>query len=299
MLGKGDVGHVYLVREVLSAEERLTMEPRHFALKVISKADIIKRKKTQRILLERDILAQTDHPFICTLHRAAQTEQRLYFLLQYNAGGEFFLWLKRQKNKRLPEAHARFYAAEILLGLEYLHFMGFIYRDLKPENVLMHASGHVMLADFDLAKKMIMSANTKLAWYGVETSAGGCCPCGNSTARQRPKFHVESQKVNTEHRFQSFVGTVEYIAPEILETSCKDREGYSGSVDWWTFGILLFEMVFGKTPFKGKSQKETFDNIFQGLEKGGEIDIPEDRNVSGVCGLCGVSGVSGWGMGGG
>ncbi|KAL0490064.1 hypothetical protein AKO1_009382, partial [Acrasis kona] len=124
LLGRGDVGKVYLVR--LKGTEKL------FAMKVLKKEEMIKRNKVKRVLTEREILATTDHPFIVTLYCSFQGQDKLYFIMEYCAGGEFFRMLQRQPNKCLPEASVKFYGAEVLLALEYLHMMGFIYRDLKP-----------------------------------------------------------------------------------------------------------------------------------------------------------------------
>ena len=126
LLGKGDVGKVYLVRE--KKTERL------FAMKVLSKREMIKRNKIKRALAEQEILATSNHPFIVTLYHSFQSDSHLYFCMEYCMGGEFFRALQTRPNKCLPEEDARFYAAEVIAALEYLHLMGFIYRDLKPES---------------------------------------------------------------------------------------------------------------------------------------------------------------------
>lgn len=233
MIGKGDVGKVYLAR--LKGTKKL------FALKVLDKEEMINRNKVKRVLTEREILATTDHPFIVTLYCSFQTHDKLYFVMEYCAGGEFFKMLQKQPQKCLPEAAVRFYAAEVLLALEYLHCMGFIYRDLKPENILLHESGHVRLTDFDLSKQAVIQVTPKL----VKPSLFG---------------NEKDSKLDTKQvqQFNSFVGTEEYIAPEVITGL-----GHTSSVDWWTFGILLHEMLFGTTPFKGNSQKDTFSNILQ------------------------------------
>jgi protein-serine/threonine kinase len=132
---------------------------------------MIERKKIKRALTEQEILATANHPFIVTLYHSFQSEGYLYFCMEYCMGGEFFRALQSRPGKCLPEDAARFYAAEVTAALEYLHLMGFIYRDLKPESascpssqidmgrllarsdILLHHSGHIMLSDFDLAKQ--------------------------------------------------------------------------------------------------------------------------------------------------
>ena len=137
---------------------------------VLSKQEMIERKKIKRALTEQEILSSANHPFIVTLYHSFQSDQYLYFCMEYCMGGEFFRALQSRPGKCLPEDAARFYAAEVTAALEYLHLMGFIYRDLKPESehaqrmhvihgltesidILLHHSGHIMLSEFDLAKQ--------------------------------------------------------------------------------------------------------------------------------------------------
>lgn len=147
MLGRGDVGKVYLVREkktgklyamkgnVSTAPLLLVLRISHVSWDtVLSKAEMIERKKIKRALTEQEILATANHPFIVTLYHSFQSEQYLYFCMEYCMGGEFFRALQSRPGKCLPEEAARFYAAEVTAALEYLHLMGFIYRDLKPES---------------------------------------------------------------------------------------------------------------------------------------------------------------------
>ena len=117
---------MYLVRE--KKTERL------YAMKVLSKREMIKRNKIKRALAEQEILATSNHPFIVTLYHSFQSDSHLYFCMEYCMGGEFFRALQTRPNKCLAEEDARFYAAEVIAALEYLHLMGFIYRDLKPES---------------------------------------------------------------------------------------------------------------------------------------------------------------------
>lgn len=145
VIGRGSFGKVVLV---------LHKETKHlFAMKILSKDNIVKRKQVEHTRTERRVLGCTRHPFIVGLHYAFQTTQRLYFVLDYCPGGELFYHLSRMK--KLPEHMACFYAAEITLALEHLHGRGVVYRDLKPENILLTIDGHIKLADFGLAKEGI------------------------------------------------------------------------------------------------------------------------------------------------
>ncbi|KAI0317001.1 kinase-like domain-containing protein [Amylostereum chailletii] len=233
LLGRGDVGKVFLVREKKSGKL--------FAMKVLSKHEMIERKKIKRALTEQEILATANHPFIVTLYHSFQSEEYLYFCMEYCMGGEFFRALQSRPGKCLSEDAARFYAAEVVAALEYLHLMGFIYRDLKPENILLHDSGHIMLSDFDLAKQS-----------GV--SGGGLATIHKSELNGLPL--VDTKSCTGDFRTNSFVGTEEYIAPEVIRNS-----GHTSAVDWWTLGILIYEMIYATTPFKGPERNNTFNNI--------------------------------------
>ncbi|KAI0049567.1 Pkinase-domain-containing protein [Auriscalpium vulgare] len=234
LLGRGDVGKVFLVREKKSGKL--------FAMKVLSKKEMIERKKIKRALTEQEILATANHPFIVTLHHSFQSDEYLYHCMEYCMGGEFFRALQSRPGKCLPEDAARFYAAEVVAALEYLHLMGFIYRDLKPENILLHHTGHIMLSDFDLAKQSGVSGGRPAT---IRQSVNGT-PI------------VDTKSCTANFRTNSFVGTEEYIAPEVIANS-----GHTSSVDWWTLGILIYEMIYATTPFKGKQRDETFGNILQ------------------------------------
>lgn len=160
---------------------------------MLSKKEMIERKKIKRALTEQEILATANHPFIVTLYHSFQSEGYLYFCMEYCMGGEFFRALQTLPDRCLPEDGSRFYAAEVVAALEYLHLMGFIYRDLKPESkcndhccstplfhtvfhldILLHQSGHIMLSDFDLAKQsndpnimptMVHSEHNGVSWF--------------------------------------------------------------------------------------------------------------------------------------
>ncbi|KAL4919778.1 kinase-like domain-containing protein [Aspergillus aurantiobrunneus] len=255
LIGKGDVGKVYLVREKKST--------RLYAMKVLSKKEMIKRNKIKRALAEQEILATSNHPFIVTLYHSFQSEDYLYLCMEYCSGGEFFRALQTRPGKCISEDAARFYAAEVTAALEYLHLMGFIYRDLKPENILLHQSGHIMLSDFDLSK---------------QSGPGGAptmipARSGNSTTAFPT---IDTKSCIADFRTNSFVGTEEYIAPEVIK-GC----GHTSAVDWWTLGILIYEMLYGTTPFKGKNRNATFGNILRD-----EVPFPEQGGAQQTSNMC-------------
>eukprot|EP00535_Pseudo-nitzschia_heimii_P007320 CAMPEP_0197178902 /NCGR_PEP_ID=MMETSP1423-20130617/4025_1 /TAXON_ID=476441 /ORGANISM="Pseudo-nitzschia heimii, Strain UNC1101" /LENGTH=784 /DNA_ID=CAMNT_0042628721 /DNA_START=383 /DNA_END=2734 /DNA_ORIENTATION=+ len=160
VLGKGSFGKVVLVQKRVGRERGSL-----FAMKILKKSHLVRRRQIERTRTERKVLSAVNHPFIMKLHYAFQTPDKLYLVLDYCPGGELFFHLSRFR--RFPERVARFYAAELLLALGHLHKRGIIYRDLKPENVLLDADGHVKLGDFGLAK-----AGIRHAYEGATSMCG-------------------------------------------------------------------------------------------------------------------------------
>ncbi|KAK6926864.1 Protein kinase domain [Dillenia turbinata] len=234
-LGSGDTGSVHLVELCGTGE--------YFAMKAMDKNVMLNRNKVHRACAEREILDMLDHPFLPALYASFQTKTHICLITDYCPGGELFLLLDMQPTKVLKEDAVRFYAAEVVVALEYLHCQGIIYRDLKPENVLLQSSGHVSLTDFDLS--CLTSTKPQLLIPTTNEKKK------QSKTQQMPIFVAEPMRASN-----SFVGTEEYIAPEIITGA-----GHTSAVDWWAFGILLYEMLYGYTPFRGKTRQKTFSNI--------------------------------------
>ncbi|KAL5204860.1 hypothetical protein ABZP36_009731 [Zizania latifolia] len=248
-LGSGDTGSVHLV-ELLNSGE-------YFAMKAMDKNTMLNRNKVHRATAERQILDLLDHPFLPTLYASFETKTHICLITDYCPGGELFMLLDRQPFKVLHEDAVRFYAAEVVVALEYLHCQGIIYRDLKPENILLHRDGHISLTDFDLS---CLTSCRPQVFLPVETDEKK-----RRKSRSYPIFFAEPMRASN-----SFVGTEEYIAPEIITGA-----GHTSAVDWWALGILLYEMLYGYTPFRGKTRQRTFANI---LHK--DIRFPASISVS-------------------
>ncbi|KAJ6230059.1 non-specific serine/threonine protein kinase [Anaeramoeba flamelloides] len=208
IIGKGSDGKVTLVKELNSGQL--------YAMKIIKKSSVADNEQISQTMSERNVLMRVKHPFLIGLRYSFQTEEKLYMVLDYAPGGELFYHLK--KSKRFPETLACLYVSEIILGLEHLHRMDVIYRDLKLENLLLDQEGHIKITDFGLVKTDL---NKK---FGGKT--------------------------------KTICGTPEYVAPEILLD-----EGYEFSVDWWSLGILLYEMVCGIPPFFSEDKEELYSLI--------------------------------------
>lgn len=284
-LGCGDIGSVYL--------SELSGTRCYFAMKVMDKASLASRKKLTRAQTEREILQLLDHPFLPTLYTHFETDRFSCLVMEFCPGGDLHTLRQRQPGKHFSEYAARFYAAEVLLALEYLHMLGVVYRDLKPENVLVRDDGHIMLSDFDLSLRCAVSPTLiKTSSFDSDPSkrgtGGAFCvqpaciepssvciqpacfiprifPQKNSKKKtRRPRTEPglpastlpELVAEPTAARSMSFVGTHEYLAPEIIK-----GEGHGSAVDWWTFGIFLHELLYGKTPFKGSGNRATLFNV--------------------------------------
>nr|AML77143.1 putative LOV domain-containing protein [Tsuga heterophylla] len=235
-LGSGDTGSVHLV-ELCNTGEL-------FAMKAMDKAVMLNRNKVHRTCMERQIMGILDHPFLPTLYASFQTKTHVCLITDFAPGGELFMLVDRQPMKVLREDAVRFYAAEVVIALEYLHCQGVVYRDLKPENLLLQSDGHLLLTDFDLSYlascKPQLIKNTGLPGRKRKTKN-----------EPPPTFVAEPTMASN-----SFVGTEEYIAPEIITGT-----GHSSAVDWWALGILLYELLYGHTPFRGKNRQNTFAKI--------------------------------------
>ncbi|XP_078441965.1 serine/threonine-protein kinase D6PKL1-like [Wolffia australiana] len=286
-LGCGDIGSVYL--------SELSGTRCYFAMKVMDKASLASRKKLNRGQTEREILQLLDHPFLPTLYTHFETERFSCLVMEFCPGGDLHSLRQRQPGKYFSEPAARFYAAEVLLALEYLHMLGVVYRDLKPENVLVREDGHIMLSDFDLSLQCSVSPTLlKSAVATTEPGSGAGLCMDPSSACIRPScfmpWRAKTKRAKkttsssgggvavmpelvaepTGARSMSFVGTHEYLAPEIIK-----GEGHGSAVDWWTFGIFLHELLYGRTPFKGSGNRATLFNVI-----GQQLRFPDSPTTS-------------------
>lgn len=222
-----------------------------FALKVIDLNTLPSETEHSHILAEGRALATLDHPFLPTLYARIEASHYSCFLIDYCPGGDLHSLLRRRPHSRLPLAAARFYSAEILLALEYLHSLGFVYRDLKPENILLQSDGHVMLSDFDLS--FIAPVSPKVIRRRLNYQSR------HQKNRKRENYESEELEFVAEPDTaysKDCVGTHEYLSPEMVSGA-----GHGNAVDWWAFGVFLYELLYGRTPFKGPTKEATLKNI--------------------------------------
>ncbi|XP_019158739.1 PREDICTED: serine/threonine-protein kinase WAG1 [Ipomoea nil] len=246
LVGSGNLGRVFLCR-------LRDYEHSDFALKVIDR-DSLTAKKLSHVQTEAEILSMLDHPFLPTLYAHLEVSHYTCLLMDFCSNGDLHSLLRKQAGNRLSVDSVRFYAAEVLVALEYLHSLGIVYRDLKPENILIREDGHIMLSDFDLCFRADIFPQLETLTR-VPLGSGGR-KCGFLGERRREETVTEFVAEPTTAFSRSCVGTHEYLAPELISGN-----GHGNGVDWWAFGVLMYELLFGTTPFKGSSKESTLRNI--------------------------------------
>ncbi|KAK7263837.1 hypothetical protein RJT34_31434 [Clitoria ternatea] len=235
-ISRGAFGRVFLARKRATGDL--------FAIKVLKKADMIRKNAVQSILAERDILISVRNPFVVRFFYSFTCRENLYLVMEYLNGGDLYSLLRNLGC--LDEDMARVYIAELVLALEYLHSLNVIHRDLKPDNLLIGQDGHIKLTDFGLSKVGLINSTEDLSAPSFSTNGF----LGDNEAKPRNSSKRE------ERQKQSVVGTPDYLAPEILLGM-----GHGATADWWSVGVIFYELLVGIPPFNAEHPQEIFDNI--------------------------------------
>ncbi|XP_067946871.1 serine/threonine-protein kinase LATS1-like isoform X4 [Watersipora subatra] len=254
-LGIGAFGTVSLVRKKVLEKGDFEGE-QLYAMKTLRKVDVVRRNQVAHVKAERDMLAEAELEWVTKLFYSFQDKENLYFIMEYIPGGDLMALLI--KMGIFEEPLARFYIAELVLAIESVHKMGFIHRDIKPDNVLIDKDGHLKLTDFGLCTGFRWTHNSKYYQEGGHNRQDSMDPQDVSSdpchcPKELPKI-LEKRRRKEQQRClaHSLVGTPNYIAPEVLL-----RSGYTRSCDWWSVGVILYEMLVGQPPFFANTPKET------------------------------------------
>ncbi|XP_068661620.1 probable serine/threonine protein kinase IREH1 [Aristolochia californica] len=238
-ISRGAFGRVFL------AKKRTTGDL--FAIKVLKKADMIRKNAVESILAERDILISVQNPFVVRFFYSFTCQENLYLVMEYLNGGDLYSLLRSLGC--LDEEIARIYIAEVVLALEYLHSLRVVHRDLKPDNLLIAHDGHIKLTDFGLSKVGLINSTDDLSGPAVR----GTSLLGEEDPQPSASNHLHQRE---RRQKRSAVGTPDYLAPEILLGT-----GHGMTADWWSVGVILFELIVGIPPFNAEHPQQIFDNI--------------------------------------
>ena len=232
LIGRGGFADVWLVTNKKTQDIN--------ALKIIRKRDVILSDQVEAVRNERNILAIAKNPWIVKLFCSFQDEDHLYLVLEFVQGGDLMNALV--KCKFFPPSVARFFCGEIALALHSVHELGFVHSDLKPDNVLISLSGHIKLTDFGIASQY---GKGDKEFTDLLASAQGLMLDSSQPI-------LSTAGVKKHRQRNSIIGSIDYTAPEVLRGGQRTFKS-----DWWSFGIILYEMIYGFTPFASNSKNET------------------------------------------
>merc|ERR1711971_1304563 len=276
VIGKGAFGEVRLVQKVDTGHV--------FAMKILRKADMVEKEQVAHVRAERDILVEADHQWVVKMFYSFQDPANLYLVMEFLPGGDMMTLL--MKKDILTEEAAQFYIAETVLAIESIHQLGFIHRDIKPNNILLDARGHVKLSDFGLCTGLKKSHRTEFYRDLSQINPSDLSASQMEDFSSNPmdsKRKAETWRSKRRALAYSTVGTPDYIAPEVfLQT------GYDKSCDWWSLGVIMFEMLIGYPPFCSETPQETYNKIMnwrRTLEFPPEVPISENakRTIKKMC----------------
>ena len=257
IIGKGAFGEVRICRHIETGDV--------VAVKKMKKKEMLYKNQVTHVRSERDILVKAKNPWIVNLKYSFQDEENLYLVMEYLPGGDLMNLLI--KKDILSEDDSRFYTAEMILAIESVHNLNYIHRDLKPDNVLLGEDGHIKLTDFGLCKHAeIKATQRKLPdKYAMKHSEN--FNALKNMLNKRLGGYKRDRKLA-----YSTVGTPDYIAPEVF-----GPKGYDETVDWWSVGVILFEMLVGYPPFFSDDSTVTCQKILHWKKT---LVIPSEANLS-------------------
>lgn len=263
IIGKGAFGEVRLCRAKATGEI--------FAMKKLKKSEMLSRGQVEHVRSERNLLAEVDSRCIVKLHYSFQDSDFLYLIMEYLPGGDIMTLLMREDI--LSEDVARFYMAESILAIHSIHQHNYVHRDIKPDNLILDKNGHLKLSDFGLCKPLDNKysdflENEDLSTHGASgETEENCLPPWSM-----PKEQLQRWKRNRRALAYSTVGTLDYMAPEVLL-----KKGYGMECDWWSLGAIMYEMLIGYPPFCSDDPRMTCRKIINWKTC---LKFPEEPKIS-------------------
>ncbi|CAI7935213.1 serine/threonine-protein kinase 38-like [Podarcis lilfordi] len=246
VIGRGAFGEVRLVQKKDTGHI--------YAMKILRKADMLEKEQVAHIRAERDILVEADGAWVVKMFYSFQDKRNLYLIMEFLPGGDMMTLL--MKKDTLSEEETQFYISETVLAIDAIHQLGFIHRDIKPDNLLLDAKGHVKLSDFGLCTGLKKAHRTE--FYRNLTHNP---PSDFSFQNMNSKRKAETWKKNRRQLAYSTVGTPDYIAPEVFM-----QTGYNKLCDWWSLGVIMYEMLIGYPPFCSETPQETYRKVMNWKE---------------------------------
>lgn len=264
IIGRGAFGEVRLVRLIASGDL--------YAMKKLRKSEMIRKDQVTHVRAERDLLAESSsalsyNPWVVSLYFSFQDADYLYLIMEYVPGGDMMTMLI--KYDTFPEDWTRFYIAQTVQAINSIHQLNYIHRDIKPDNLLIDKEGHIKLSDFGLCTGLQTNRLTQLYKKLHDQSRD---LQQNDREHKSRKERLESWKKKRKVLAYSTVGTPDYIAPEVFM-----QRGYSKECDWWSVGVIMFEMLIGYPPFCSETPQETYRKIMNFKET---LRFPDDPQIS-------------------
>lgn len=253
VIGRGAFGEVRLVQKKDTGHV--------YAMKILRKADMLEKEQVAHVRAERDVLVEADHQWVVKMYYSFQDAMNLYLIMEFLPGGDMMTLL--MKKDTLSEDCTQFYIAETALAIDSIHKLGFIHRDIKPDNLLLDAKGHIKLSDFGLCTGLKKSHRTEFYrdLSQAKPSDFSMYFDRNASNPMDSKRRAESWKKNRRQLAYSTVGTPDYIAPEVFM-----QTGYNSACDWWSLGVIMYEMLMGYPPFCSETPQETYRKVMNWRE---------------------------------